>query len=321
MVRLTGGLLNLLEPQDHLVVRSRLPRLAADAATWAGPVDHLLGTTLYHRLAVSVATIAPGLGYQDVLLLLKYSLWTFLLDGRLDEGDPTPTALAEVRGTVDALLARDRAPSPGDFFETVLADLIDEFHRRDSGGALFAAFRRSLAESVTADVEHILLGRRVAAGQADPPSGAEYLELAGRHVNYGSFVFALLTMRGQTPDPDTLHHVAESLPAACRAVRLANDLATVRKDVRERNLNILLLRDRDGTPNTPASVTAEIRRQCRLHLAALAGIRSPAGAGVRTALRHALRVSITLYQITDLRFDLDRDFDPDPNPDKETAPR
>lgn len=289
-------LTDLVPARQRDRVAALAPALAADAAEWVGDVE-TLGPTLFDRLAVTIAAVAPDLPEPDLRLLMRHSTWLYLLDARLDE---TSAVAATLAAAVSATL-RGAHPPETDPFLSPLAYLRDEFRRRDRHGAMLPALDRSLADSMAATARQQDRARLLAAGTGTAPTAEDYLTDAARHINYRPFALALLLVVTAEPTADLLDGLDDALEAASRAVRLANDLRTLPKDRAERGLNVLLLSSADGTPTTTGSVTDDIRRLLADHERALAGV--PADAA--RALRAALRVSVGVYRVTDLRFDLD----------------
>ncbi|MGH3682236.1 MAG: terpene synthase family protein, partial [Natronosporangium sp.] len=135
-----------------------------------------------------------------------------------------------------------------------------------------------------------------------PPTAERYLAVAARTVNYHSFGYALLLAGPDPPANATVDRLEPALWDAACAVRLGNDLASVRRDRAARALNVLDLRVRDGGPvTTRRSVRRRIARHARAHDQHLSSLTTPELAGPARSLTRCLRVSIGLYRHSDLR--------------------
>jgi hypothetical protein len=297
------ALLDLVPSAERSTVTANARHLARSNRAWA--LDRLgaAGPGLCDNLAVTVAAIAPALGPPDLEPLVRLCLWTFLIDDRLDDPGADPARLRAVGARVQAAL--DAPPAhTGDPVVDTLTEVFAPLAARCPGGALVGRLRDELRAATAAGVVHAVLSRRVARGRAEPPPAEEYLDLAGRHINYRSFAVALLIMLdGAVLDGPVLDGAAgrepldRALEAAGRAVRLANDLRSVERHRREGNLNVLLLRHSDGTPVTRRAVQEEIERYARRHDASAAALGRPHG----PALVNSLRVSVGLYRLGQLR--------------------
>jgi hypothetical protein len=242
------------------------------------------------RICFVVAAIAPTLPPRWLSLLARYALWSFPLDDRLDASGLDPDSLARTRDAVVQVTSGSRAP--GDPLLVALVRILDEIARLDRSGALVDRFAAAVRDAVEAGVEQVLLGRAVAGGAAAPPTPEQYLALGARAANYRSFALVLLAAVAGPVPPATLDQAEPALEHASRAVRLGNDLPSVARDRAQSVLNILDL----GV--TRPWVVAEIDRYVAAHDDALASLDAEAAV---PALRRSLRVTIDLFQLTDLR--------------------
>ncbi|MFJ5804504.1 terpene synthase family protein [Streptomyces decoyicus] len=294
---------HLLDSADP-AVRAKAIEAAALARQWARPVQQELSDKVYDTLAATVCVIAPELDVADHALLVEYSLWLYLLDGRLDDFEHYGTRPEDVGRRVLAVLRGGRAEArPGDFFETSLAALVEELRTRDGCCGLLERFVLRLVDGVRAGVRQAVLSRRIAEGVEPLPTMEDFLELAYRHVNYRSVALALLITVGEHPDSAAQERLDAALVPASRAVRLANDLRTCAKDAEEGTLNVVQLVARDGTRMTPHAVRDRIQAY-RDEQALLLDELHPSAPASAAALENNLRVAIDLYTVDDLQFDL-----------------
>jgi hypothetical protein len=295
-----NALLRLVPPAERATVRAKAQRLADEARAWANPVHDRLGSRLYESLAMTVAAIAPWLAHAELSMLVRFSLWAYLLDDRLDAPAADRADARAVGRVVAKVLRTGRASSP-DFLETGLAEVYRDLRRYDPRGHVTVRFAVALCDGVRAAVTHVEQSRRLAQGKCGQPAAEEYLDIAARHVHYRSFALALLAMVGDDPSHDELDFLDATLVPAAIAVRLSNDLCTFGKDQREGNLNVLGLRSWDGATMTPDHVDGEIERQVNAHLALLERASIMDLGDSRAALANSLRISVGLYRIGDLK--------------------
>ncbi|MGY0232999.1 terpene synthase family protein [Longispora urticae] len=300
--------LSLVPVGERPVVEADAARVAADNREWALARIGVSGPKLCDNLALTVAAIAPGLGVERLELLVRFSLWTFLFDNRMDDPAADVDALRAVEASVGRALAvsgPDRAlhgpdvpvRHDGDVLVETLADLVADLREHDRGGVVLPRLSAALRDDAAGSLAHALLSRRVAAGAEPRPTVPEYLEFASRSINYRSFALALLLLLGGR-SADTLDRLGPALGAACRAIRLANDLRSVERHRREGTLNALLLADPGGAPVTREAVDARVDEQVRVH-DGLVGELADTGAGA--ALVNSLRVSVGMYRLGQLR--------------------
>jgi hypothetical protein len=280
-------LLSLVPPKDQELVRAKAAALSGDP----GPSVH--GGQLYDRRAVAltVAAMAPTLSVDKLSLLLRYCMWTVALDARLDAPG---TSLADVQRTADSVVATVEGDN---IHEPELAQLLTDLRCHDPGGRLVSRFTDALCDAVAAGVEHAALSRRVAAGTAMPPV-EDYLDLASRDVNYRSVAWALLVLVGAgATGRAAAARLDEATWHACRAVRLANDLRTAAKDLRDKRLNILVLRTRDGRPVTSRDVERWLDQHIHTHSDLLVQASARGLREQSRALENGVRMAVGLYRL------------------------
>jgi hypothetical protein len=286
-----------LAATERPLVRARAARLHRDAlrCAWPGLPPPPLG--LSRRVSTVVTAIAPDLSHQRLSVLLRYALWTFLLDDRFDRSDADPAALARLaRSLVAATIG---GPAGADPLITALSAIRERLSSYDRTGEVVARFGAALREAVTGDLEHARLARAVAAGRAEPPTAEGYLAVAARTVNYRSFAYALLAVAGAAPSGPGLDRLDPPLRHASYAIRLGNDLRSVARDRVRGALNVLDLCTARGSPVTERWVGRAIGRRLRAHDRALVADRHLAGPD--RLLTRSLRLSVAVYRAGDLR--------------------
>jgi hypothetical protein len=261
-------------------------------------------------VAAAVAAGVPDLPDERLGLLVRWSLWAYGLDDRLDAPDATPERVAAIRDEVTGALAA-AVPDGADRSEGGGTAGPDDAGRWEGGGivgmlaelrgygepALVERFRGRLAESVTAAAELVAMSRRVAGGRP-PPTVDGYLGLAGPDVYYRPYGLAVLALLEPPVTAADLDRCDRALEPAAVAVRLANDLRSIGRDRDEGQLNVLLLAGPDGTAITPAAVRRRITALVARHRRMLAPVRHATAAPV---LVRSLRVAVGVYRHGDLR--------------------
>jgi hypothetical protein len=247
------------------------------------------------RVCQVVAESAPETPPPRLAIVVRYALWSVILDDRLDGPGPDRAALSALRGALAEAVTPTRPP-PADRFAGELRKIVDELAAHAPQGA--ARFGAAVLDTVDTSITHTLLGQAGAAGTAPAPTVEEYLAVAARTINYHSFGYALLAVAaGRLTGPE-LAVVEEALEPGAAAVRLANDLRSLARDRAERTLNVLELRTAAGAALTRAQVADLTDERMRRHDEVLAALGpSPAAA----MLVRSLRRSVGLYRRTDLR--------------------
>ncbi|MET7426789.1 terpene synthase family protein [Dactylosporangium sp. NPDC005555] len=278
---------------DDRAANTTAAEIGADLWRWADTHGARPDRGLARRLAEVVTTIAPDLPIAGATVAARYSLWTFLVDDALDDVTVDPVALTELAGRLTTLVRTTAATSaPAPMLDAMLAELLAEL-RLANAPTLLARFTDALCDAIDAGVEHTLRAQRIQQGHAGAPTVVDYLAVAESHVNYRSFAYLLLILAEAPPAAVPSPRVDKALVAASRAIRIANDLASVDRDRAAGRLNVLLLRQVDAAGI--AAFERRIDRYVRLHDDLL---RDAAEAGV---LRRSLHVAVAVYRVTDLR--------------------
>lgn len=268
--------------------------IGTDLWQWGRARGARVDRGLAGRLAEVVAVIAPDLPVHRLTLLARYCLWTFLVDDELDDLTADAAVLTELADRLTTVARTASAGSmPPHVLETMLAELIESLRAAAAAPTLLTRFADALCIAIDTGVQHTLHAKEIRQGRAAAPTVVEYLAVAGHHVNYRSFAYALLMLAGPDPAADLGTRTDMALIAASRAVRIANDLRSVDRDRAAGRLNIMLL------PSSAAANVGALERQVdryvRLHDHLLPDVTQ---AGV---LRRSLRVAVGIYRVTDLR--------------------
>lgn len=295
------ALWTLVPQRDLPVVLANAARLEHDLGGKAWPEQLRPDPAVCRRVSFVVTAIAAQLPYDRLSLLVRYALWTIVLDDELDGPRADPGALNRLCEGVTAVVAGGRGNDP---LMMDLAGILGALADHCRAGAVLQQLGLALVDAVACGVEHAALGQAVAAGTTEPPTADQYLEVAARTVNYRSFAYALLALvAGELTGP-ALDRLDPALRHASHAIRLGNDLRSVPRDHAEATLNVLGLRTAAGSPVTRRYVHQQIDQHVRAHHDVLGALTGPDHADLdlaAPALIRSLRVSLGLYQLTDLR--------------------
>ncbi|GAA3221760.1 terpene synthase family protein [Dactylosporangium siamense] len=267
--------------------------IGADLWRWASTHGARPDRNLTQRLAKVVTAIAPDLPASSAMVLARYCLWTFLVDDALDDVDADPAVLTGLAGRLSTLVRATDAPSaPAPALDAMLAELLAEL-RLAKAPTLLARFADALCAAIDAGVQHTVRAQQIQQGRAGAPTVVEYLAVAEHHVNYRSFAYLLLILAKASPTAVKSSRIDKALVAASRAIRIANDLASVDRDRAAGRLNVLLLQRLDVVD--VAAFERRIDRYVRLHDDLLRDVVEA------SVLRRSLHVAVAVYRVTDLR--------------------
>lgn len=291
-----GSVIAQVPRPDRSLVRARAHRLQPVAIREPGVTRRLC-----RRVCVQVAAIAPQLAFEQLSVLMRYTLWSYRLDNRVEAIGFDQAALSRLRDGVAAVVAGGQT-DPADPLLADLGRIRGELFRYDRIGDVVARFGEAVRDAVAAEIDQRRLERAVAAG-GDPPTAERYLEVAIRNMNYRSFAYVLLALTGEQLTDGQLRCLDVALRHACYAVRLTNDLRGAAQDQACGTLNVLGLRTATGLAVTPGYVWAEAAHQVRAHDTVLLSL-TRLGAITELpeqALTRSLAQAVRLYRRTDLR--------------------
>jgi hypothetical protein len=210
---------------------------------------------VFASLAMANAFSAPELSARALRTVNRTSLWAFRVDWLFDH---LATSRAEVAAVAQRCLAvaAGATPESGDTLALFLADL----RRELATGPDFPDLSGPWLDELTRMFEAMLREWDWRAG-GDRPGVDEYLDNAD---NLGSS-FVDLSHWLANPEPASVHggpKDVEAVLAATRAgqrvIRVVNDLASIERDLRSGDLNLLrLMPDRAEVTLLLAALTAD----------------------------------------------------------------
>src|SRR5215204_5665824 len=119
-------LLALVSRSDRSAVHELAERLREDTRGWAEPTYSGLGDRLVRSLCFTVASIAPKLGRDKLGLLVRFSIWCYLVDDRLDRPELPALRLEQLGRAIRSTLRTQRAIPLDDPVATELAAVLGE---------------------------------------------------------------------------------------------------------------------------------------------------------------------------------------------------
>jgi hypothetical protein len=228
--------MNLPDPVASAIAGATTLQVARLLQRWAARFPTVVDLDLMFPVALTHTFCYPWHTLSELFLGCRVGLWVFHID------DIAEKAPLDIPRLLD--IAQGAAPDPGTPTEVVLSELRDELAGRplfDSMSDLWRDTLSGLLEGMTWERDTALA---VVAG-APAPSVAEYLKYA---VTIGSgFVRSSIWLASESIDLlPQIEMLTAALSEAVVAVRLANDLATYKRELTEpASLNILMLQDID----------------------------------------------------------------------------
>lgn len=292
-------LCTLVPSTEWRLVQARVARLSHDAIRASRYPSRQPKREMYRRISTIVASIAPWLPHERLLLLVRYAVWSIRLDDLIDRRGAGLATLKRLQDAVTSAIEGNA--NTGEPLFDDLAMIVKQLSTYDRSGAVLARFGAALREAVATGIAHSVLGKAVFQGNARPPTKEDYLDVAAGTVNYRSFAYALLAVvAGELPE-SVLDQVDPALSHAAHAVRLSNDLRSAERDQAEQTLNVLTLQDSAGNPVTQRQVRQEIGRCLCAHHDVLSRLTGPDLVVPAYSLARSLELSIGLYRLADLR--------------------
>ncbi|WP_194892733.1 terpene synthase family protein [Catenulispora pinisilvae] len=277
--------MSLPDPVASAVAGAATLQVTRSLQRWATRFPAVVDPDLVLPVALTHTFCSPWLKPHELLPGCRTALWVFHID------DIVERAPLDVPRLLD--IATGAAPDPGSSTEIVLAELREELAARplfETVGGLWSSTLDRLLTGLMWERDTAL----ARAAGAPEPSVAEYLEHA---FTIGSaFVRSSIWLASESTDLlPQLEALTAAMSEAVVAVRLANDLATYKRELGEpASLNILMLQGIDEP-----WVHSEIRQRRARCAKILAPViqESNAAAGVLRLIDY----TTTFYLNTDYR--------------------
>jgi hypothetical protein len=301
-----NALLDALNPDEKLQIKTRSGELAAHLSEWARRYP-VVRQQRIQAVSLFQAAIDPRVALEDALVMAKMFLWAFAFDDLADERLIT---LEEFRAMVDgwyelALEYPAVATREGDETHRILLELLEGLARH----SLFAPLQRELATHVkrvgTAMATEVERGVRFRVGG---PSALPSLE---EHIEVGTYSICVplhVHMLCIADEPAVLEEMDTLREAARRTgacLRLYNDIQTLEKSREEGGVNSIIIvyhRLRAAQPAAPEAELWAEARSCVLTMA-----RERAERCLET-LRKVSSTNVTAAQVIDRMVVFQGDF-------------
>jgi hypothetical protein len=228
--------MSLPDPVASAIAGATTVQVARSVQRWAARFPTVVDPDLVLPVALTHTFCCPWLQPRELLVGCRAALWVFHVDDIVEEASLDIPRLLDV--------AAGAAPDRGTPTEIVLSELRDELAGQSLFDAMGDLWRDTLNRLLTGLMWERNTALALAAG-APEPSVAEYLKHA---VSIGSAftrssIWLASENTGLLPQLEVL---TAGLSEAVVAVRLANDLATYKRELTEpASLNILMLQDID----------------------------------------------------------------------------
>jgi hypothetical protein len=277
------GFLKALRPTEQVHVFDLTVRASRTLHHWAARYP-LIRRERVWPLALSVAAAAPFCSVDALIATARLSLWVFTLDDLFDD-ERVPMVELRRRAARYRAIARDQpADEGGDSLAQALREVRDDLAHYALFPALGEAWAKALCGTIDAMMrEHQWRNGYQRTGAAALPGYMDYVANGLYSIGGPPHVWAsLITI----DDPSTSQKLAQLRAmerAACICIRLANDLQSFDKEVREGKINALVLlsqqavQDGCSLAEAHALATAQVRTEIAEGLEQLDALQATAG--------------------------------------------
>jgi hypothetical protein len=236
-----------LDPAEQVRLFDLSARTAQTLHRWAARYP-LIRRVRVWPLSLSVAAGAPFSSVGALIATARLSLWVFTLDDLFDEERVPQLELAKRAERYRALARRDRACPPGDSLAAALCEVRDDLARYplfDALGSGWAAALCGTVDGMMREYQWRLAYRNGAEGGATLPSYEEYLSTGRYSIGGPPHIWAALITSDDASTPAHLGHLLAMEQLASTCIRLANDLQSYPKEIREGKINALVILSRE----------------------------------------------------------------------------
>ena len=264
-----GGLrsrfLASLDPAEQVRIFDLSARTSQTLHRWAARYP-LIRRVRVWPLSLSVAAGAPFTSVEALISTARLSLWVFTLDDLFDEERVPQGELMKRAGRYRALVHKEIPCPSGDSLASALCELRDDLATYKLFGPLGTEWANSLCgtiEGMLAEYHWRLAYRKGADDQATPPSYDEYVATGRYSIGGPPHIWAALITSDDPSTPDHLDHLRAMEKLASTCIRLANDLQSYQKEIKEGKINALVILSRElraqGVSEEAAYAQAEAR--------------------------------------------------------------
>lgn len=235
-------------------------------------------------LSLSVAAGAPFTSVEGLVSTARLSLWVFTLDDLFDEERVPQAELLKRADRYRALAHREIACPSGDSLGTALCELRDDLATYALFGPLGAEWANALCGTIDGmkrEYQWRNSYRKGADGSATLPSYEEYVATGRYSIGGPPHMWAAMITSDDPSTPQHLDHLRAMEQLASTCIRLANDLQSYQKEVKEGKINALVILSRELTAKGVSEDAAYKLAEARVRADIEAGLQQ------LTALREA----------------------------------
>ena len=264
-----GGLrsrfLASLEAADQVRIFDLSTRTSRTLHRWAARYP-LIRRVRVWPLSLSVAAGAPFTSVEALISTARLSLWVFTIDDLFDE-ERVPQGELNKRAERYRRLAHGAMPCPsGDSLAFALCETRDDLATYPLFESLGTEWANSLCGTIDGMQREYEWSRRYRKG-ADPdawlPSYDEYRATGRYSIGGPPHIWAALITSEDPSTPRHLDHLREMEEIASTCIRLANDLQSYQKEIKEGKINSIVILSRQlrerGVSEQAAYEQAEAR--------------------------------------------------------------
>ncbi len=264
-----GGLrsrfLASLDPAEQMRIFDLSARTSQTLHRWAARYP-LIRKVRVWPLSLSVAAGAPFTSVEALISTARLSIWVFTLDDLFDE-ERVPQAELMKRAERYRALAHNAVPCPsGDSLATALCELRDDlatYRLFEPLGIHWADALCGTIDGMLAEYHWRAAYRKGADVAAALPSYDEYVATGRFSIGGPPHIWAALITSDDASTPQHLAHLRAMEKLASTCIRLANDLQSYQKEIREGKINALVILSRElrekGVTEDAAYQQAEAR--------------------------------------------------------------
>ena len=245
-----GGLrsrfLASLDPAEQVRIFDLSARTSQTLHRWAARYP-LIRRVRVWPLSLSVAAGAPYASVEALISTARLSLWVFTLDDLFDEERVPQKELMRRAERYRTLAHREIACPPGDSLATALCELRDDLATYSLFDALANEWANSLCGTIDGmkrEYEWRLHDRNGLDSAAALPTYAEYVATGRYSIGGPPHIWAAVITSDDPSTPEHLDHLRAMEELASTCIRLANDLQSYQKEVKEGKINALVILSR-----------------------------------------------------------------------------
>lgn len=276
------GFLKMLPSRDQVHIFDLSIRASRTLHHWAARYP-LIRRERVWPLALSVAAAAPFCSVEALIATARLSLWVFTLDDLFDDERVLMVELRRRAARYRAIARDQPADEAEDSLAQALREVRDDLTHYSLFSSLGEAWTTALCGTIDAMMrEHQWRNAYQRSGAAALPGYTDYVTNGIYSIGGPPHVWASLIT---VDDPSTIQRLSQLRAmerAACICIRLANDLQSFDKEVREGKINALVLLSQQAIGSgfslaeAHALATARVRAEITESLNELAILRDTA---------------------------------------------